>query len=405
MPLFDRFAPLIKSHDTIKAAGVDPFGVRMDRVLSPTEAIVKGRRTLLAGTNNYLGLTFDAGCIAAARSAMETFGTGTTGSSIANGSYGGHRALERALADFFGREHGMVFTTGYQANLGIISTVAGPGDYLIIDADCHASIYDACKLSSATIIRSRHNDPADLDKRLRRLADQPGNKVIVTEGIYSMLGDQAPLAELVEVKRRHGAYLVIDEAHSLGVLGDTGRGLAQAAGVEDGIDFIVGTFSKSLGAIGGFCVSDHPDFEVLRIVSRPYMFTASLPPSVIASVRAALDTVRTRPDLRIRLWSNIETFYDALEMRGFALGPEKGPVVAVRLPNPEMAIHMWQAMLARGVYVNLALPPATPTGEALLRCSVCAAHTTEQLRTIVDVLTDVAYDAGLLAPPARAAVG
>jgi len=299
----------------------------------------------------------------------------------------------------------MVFTTGYQANLGIISTVAGPGDYLIIDADCHASIYDACKLSSATIIRSRHNDPADLDKRLRRLADQPGNKVIVTEGIYSMLGDQAPLAELVEVKRRHGAYLVIDEAHSLGVLGDTGRGLAQAAGVEDGIDFIVGTFSKSLGAIGGFCVSDHPDFEVLRIVSRPYMFTASLPPSVIASVRAALDTVRTRPDLRIRLWSNIETFYDALEMRGFALGPEKGPVVAVRLPNPEMAIHMWQAMLARGVYVNLALPPATPTGEALLRCSVCAAHTTEQLRTIVDVLTDVAYDAGLLAPPARAAVG
>jgi 8-amino-7-oxononanoate synthase len=405
MALFDRFAPLIKSHDTIKATGVDPFGVRMDRVLSPTEAIVKGRRTLLAGTNNYLGLTFDPACIAAARSAMETFGTGTTGSSIANGSYGGHRALERALADFFGREHGMVFTTGYQANLGIISTVAGPGDYLIIDADCHASIYDACKLSSATIIRSRHNDPADLDKRLRRLADQPGNKVIVTEGIYSMLGDQAPLAELVEVKRRHGAYLVIDEAHSLGVLGDTGRGLAQAAGVEDGIDFIVGTFSKSLGAIGGFCVSDHPDFEVLRIVSRPYMFTASLPPSVIASVRAALDTVRTRPDLRTRLWSNIETFYDALERQGFALGPEKGPVVAVRLPNPEMAIHMWQAMLARGVYVNLALPPATPTGEALLRCSVCAAHTTEQLRTIVDVLTDVAYDAGLLAPPARAAVG
>jgi 8-amino-7-oxononanoate synthase len=405
MALFDRFAPLIKSHDTIKAAGVDPFGVRMDRVLSPTEAIIKGRRTLLAGTNNYLGLTFDAGCIAAARSAMETFGTGTTGSSIANGSYGGHRALERALADFFGREHGMVFTTGYQANLGIISTLAGPGDYLIIDADCHASIYDACKLSSATVIRSRHNDPADLDRRLQRLDGQPGNKVIVTEGIYSMLGDQAPLAELVEVKRKHGAYLVIDEAHSLGVLGETGRGLAQAADVEDGVDFIVGTFSKSLGAVGGFCVSDHPDFEVLRIVCRPYMFTASLPPSVIASVRAALDTVRTRPDLRLRLWSNIEMFYDALEGCGFALGPEKGPVVAVRLPSPEMAIHMWQALLARGIYVNLALPPATPTGEALLRCSVCAAHTTDQLGTIVDVLTDVAYDAGLLAPPARVAVG
>lgn len=405
MPLFDRFAPLMRSHDAIKEAGVDPFGVRMDRVLSPTEAIVKGRRTLLAGTNNYLGLTFDAGCIAAARSALETFGTGTTGSSIANGSYGGHRALERALASFFDCEHGMVFTTGYQANLGIISTVAGPNDFLIIDADCHASIYDACKLSSATVIRARHNDPVDLDKRLQRLADQPGNKVIVTEGIYSMLGDQAPLREIVEVKRRHGAYLVVDEAHSLGVLGATGRGLAQAEGVEGDVDFIVGTFSKSLGAVGGFCVSNHPDFEVLRIVCRPYMFTASLPPSVIASVRAALDTIRKRPDLQIRLWSNIDTFYDALDRRGFALGPEKGPVVAIRLPDLEMAIGMWHALLDGGVYVNLALPPATPSGEALLRCSVCAAHTTEQLRTIVELLTDVAYDAGLLAPPARLAVG
>jgi 8-amino-7-oxononanoate synthase len=405
MPLFDRFAPLMQAHAAVKATGTDPFGVRMDRVLSPTEAIVRGRRTLLVGTNNYLGLTFDPGCIAAARSAMETFGTGTTGSSIANGSYGGHRALERALADFYGRTHGMVFSTGYQANLGIISTVAGPKDYLIIDADCHASIYDACKLSCATIIRSRHNDPADLDKRLQRLAGEPGNKVIVTEGIYSMLGDQAPLAEIAEVKRRHGAYLVVDEAHSLGVLGETGRGLAQAADVEADVDFIVGTFSKSLGAVGGFCVSDHPDFEVLRIVCRPYMFTASLPPSVIASVRAALETIVKRPDLRHRLWRNIATLYDALERRGFLLGPQRGPVVAIRLPSPEMAIQTWQALLNAGVYVNLALPPATPSGEPLLRCSVCAAHTTAQLRHMVDVVTEIAYDTGLLEAPARAAAG
>ena len=183
------------------------------------------------------------------------------------------------------------------------------------------------------------------------------------EGIYSMLGDQAPLAEIAEVKRRHGAYLVVDEAHSLGVLGETGRGLAEAAGVEADVDFIVGTFSKSLGAVGGFCVSDHPDFEVLRIVCRPYMFTASLPPSVIASVRAALETVAKRPDLRHRLWRNIGTLYDALERRGFLLGPQKGPVVGIRLPSPEMAIHVWQALLDAGVYVNLALPPATPSGE------------------------------------------
>jgi 8-amino-7-oxononanoate synthase len=168
---------------------------------------------------------------------------------------------------------------------------------------------------------------------------------------------------------------------------------------------VVGTFSKSLGAVGGFCVSDHPDFEVLRIVCRPYMFTASLPPSVIATVRAALETVRNRPELRHKLWHNIDTFYDALEACGFVLGPQKGPVVGIRLPNPEMAIHMWHALLAAGVYVNLALPPATPSGEALLRCSVCAAHSTEQLLHMVDVLTDVAYDAGLLEPPARVAVG
>jgi 8-amino-7-oxononanoate synthase len=189
------------------------------------------------------------------------------------------------------------------------------------------------------------------------------------------------------------------------VLGETGRGLAQAAGVEADVDFVVGTFSKSLGAVGGFCVSNHPDFEVLRIVCRPYMFTASLPPSVIASVRAALETVAKRPDLRHRLWRNIGTLYDALERRGFLLGPQKGPVVAVRLPSPEMAIHLWQALLNAGVYVNLALPPATPSGEPLLRCSVCAAHTTEQLRYMVDVLTDVAYDAGLLEPQRRAAAG
>lgn len=403
MSLFSRFAPLTDSYDQIKHAGIDPFGVRMDRVRRPTEAMVSGQKILLAGTNNYLGLTFDPSCVAAARSALETSGTGTTGSSIANGLYGGHRALERALTDFFDREHGIVFSTGYQANLGIISTLAGPDDYLLIDADCHASIYDACKLGSATVIRSRHNDPADLDRRLRRLSGQPGNKIIVVEGIYSMLGDQAPLAEIAAVKRKHGAYLIVDEAHSLGVLGANGRGLAEEAGVEDDVDFVVGTFSKSLGAVGGFCVSNHPDFDILRVVCRPYMFTASLPPSVIASVRAALDIVKTRPQLRDELWSNVDFFYNALARRGFHLGPEKSPIVAVHLPDREMAVHVWHALLGAGVYVNLALPPATPENVALLRCSVCASHTKEQLERIVRVLTDIAYDTGLLEAPAKVA--
>ncbi|NJM91888.1 MAG: aminotransferase class I/II-fold pyridoxal phosphate-dependent enzyme [Rhodospirillaceae bacterium] len=404
MSLFQRFEHLAQSHRAVKEIGADPFRVRIDRVLSPTEAMIGRRRILLAGTNNYLGLTFDAGCISAATSALESLGTGTTGSSIANGHYGGHRALEQALAAFFEREHGMVFTTGYQANLGIISTVAGPDDYLLIDADSHASIYDACKMGQATVIRFRHNDPRDLDRRLARLAHEPGNKVVVVEGIYSMLGDQAPLREIVEVKKRHGAYLIVDEAHSFGVLGATGRGLAEAADVEADVDMIVGTFSKSLGAVGGFCVSSLPDFNILRVACRPYMFTASLPPSVIASVRAALETIRQRPELRSTLWDNVHHFYDGLARQGFILGEQKSPIVAVRLPSPELAVHIWHQLLNRGVYVNLALPPATPANEALLRCSVCAAHTKEQLSTIIDKLTGIAYDTGLLEAPARVAV-
>ena len=405
MDLFDRFKPLIRSHAAVKSCGADPFGIRMDQVLSPTEAIIGGRRTILAGTNNYLGLTFDESSIDAAHAALARFGTGTTGSRIANGSYAGHTDLERGLAEFYGYDHAMVFTTGYQANLGIISTLAGPQDYLIIDADCHASIYDACRLGSATVIRFKHNDAKDLDKRLQRLAGTEGNKVIIVEGIYSMLGDQAPLAEIAAVKRKHGAYLVVDEAHSMGVLGATGRGLVEEADVQSDVDFVVGTFSKSLGAIGGFCVSSHPDFDVLRVACRPYMFTASLPPSIVASVLAALKVMRARPDLRTKLWANVDTLYDGLTRNGFELGTQKGPVVAIHLPSPEQAIEIWHALLDSGIYVNLALPPATPNNSALLRCSVCAAHSRQQLETIIEAVTEIAFSTGLLETPAKVAFG
>jgi len=406
MALFDKFKSLIDSHTAVKAVGADPFSVKMERVLSPTEAIIEGRNTILVGTNNYLGLTFDDASVGAAVDALRRYGTGTTGSRIANGSYQGHKGLERELARFYGREHCMVFTTGYQANLGIISTLAGPKDYLIIDADSHASIYDACRMTAATVIRFKHNDAADLDKRLARLANTEGEKIIVVEGIYSMLGDQAPLADIVAVKKKHGAYIILDEAHSMGVLGEHGRGLAEVVGVEDDIDFVVGTFSKSLGAIGGYCVSDHPEFNILRVACRPYMFTASLPPSIVASVTAALKEMEAHPELRTRLWANVNTLYDGLKRRGFVLGPQKGPVVAVHLPSPEIAVHLWHALLQAGVYVNLALPPATPNGTALLRCSVCAAHTKAQLDSVVAKLTDVALKAGLLDVPEKmAAVG
>lgn len=402
MGLMDRFKAQRELHAAVKTCGADPFGVKMDRIVTSTEAMVEGRRTILCGSNNYLGLTFDADCIAAAQSALSECGTGTTGSRIANGSYHGHNALERDLADFYGKKHCMVFTTGYQANLGAISTLAGPNDFLIIDADSHASIYDACKLGSATVIRFKHNDPVDLDRRLGRLAGEPGNKIIVVEGIYSMLGDHAPLRAFVEVKKKHGAYILVDEAHSMGVMGRTGQGVVEHDGVLEDVDFITGTFSKSMGAIGGFLVSNEEDFDILRVSCRPYMFTASLPPATVASVRVSLAKLRSNPGLMTRLWSNVDTLYDGVRAAGFAVGRQKGPVVAIHLTDPALAARAWRALLLNGVYVNLALPPATPSGTALLRCSVSAAHSTEQLEMVVSILTSVGHELGILGEQSRA---
>lgn len=404
MALLDKYAPLTEQYRRLEEAGANPFNVQFDEVHSPTEAIIAGRKTLLLGTNNYLGLTYDPAVIEAATAATKASGSGTTGSRIANGSYGGHKRLEAALADFYGRKHGLVFSTGYHANLGIISTLAGKNDHLLLDADSHASIYDASRLGYAQVTRFRHNSPEDLANRLRRLKDEPGDKVIIVEGIYSMLGDTAPLKEFAAVKREYGAYLVVDEAHSLGVLGATGRGLAEQVGVEADVDFIVGTFSKSLAGVGGFCVTDMEGADILRVVSRPYMFSASLPPGVIAATEAALHALRTRPSLCTRLNENALRLYRGLAAAGFELGPEPSPVVSSIMPSPEAAFGFWAALLQAGLYTNVSLPPATPKGLALLRSSVSAAHTPEQIDHAVALFAEVGKGLGLLAgAPALAA--
>ena len=404
MSLLAHLAPLRESYDRLTAIGHDPFGIRFDAILSPTEGVLGGRPVMLFGTNNYLGLTFDAHCVDAAHRALEAQGTGTTGSRIANGTYGGHSALEARLAEFYGRRSGMVFTTGYQANLGMLSALVGPGDHIVIDADSHASIYDGVRLSRATVTRFRHNDPADLARRLKRLP-VGGNTLIVVEGIYSMLGDTAPLAEIAQVKREYGAFLLVDEAHSMGVLGQHGRGLAEEAGVEADVDFIVGTFSKSLGAVGGFCVSDIEDFDLLRLACRPYMFTASLPPSIIASVAAALERLQAEPGLRTLLLDNARRMHSALTAAGFEIAPEATPIISIQLEGPEVAIAFWNRLVEEGLYLNVALPPATPRGLALLRASVSAAHTVEHLDRAVDILVAVGEELGVLAGAKQAVSG
>jgi 8-amino-7-oxononanoate synthase len=379
--------------------------VRFDAVLSPTEGMWNGQRTILLGTNNYLGLTFDADCIERAVEATRGQGTGTTGSRVANGTYDGHKRLEEALADFYGRQHAMVFSTGYQANLGVLSTLVGRGDHLMLDADSHASIYDGSRLGMAEVIRFRHNNPDDLYKRLRRLEGVPGDRLIVVEGIYSMLGDTAPLKEIAAVKRETGAYLLVDEAHSLGVLGRTGRGLAEAAGVEADVDFIVGTFSKSLGSVGGFCVSDSPDFDLLRIVCRPYMFTASLPPGVMASTLEALKKLQAEPALRINLMRNATRLYDGLTAMGFETGPEANPIIAVTMPDQTTAGVFWKMLLDAGLYINLAVPPATPANASLLRTSISAAHSIQQIDQALEIFADVGRKLGFVPSDRRRAAG
>jgi 8-amino-7-oxononanoate synthase len=389
MTIFDKFQPLAAAREELEQNCDSFFNIVMDEIISGTEAVVNGRPTILAGSNNYLGLSFDSDCIDAACEAARREGTGTTGSRMANGTFSSHVALEQELADFFNRQGAIVFSTGYVANLAMLSTLVGPGEVILLDADCHASIYDGCRLGGAEVIRFRHNDAQDLEKRLRRLEKRNTNVLVVVEGLYSMLGDRAPLKDIVAVKTRYGAYLLVDEAHSLGVLGENGRGLAEEAGMEAGVDFVVGTFSKSLGAIGGFCVSDHPQLNLVRYASRPYVFTASSSPSVIASTRAALKILSRRSELRHRLWENANMLYKKLQDLDFSVGPEPSPIVAARLEDKEEAFAIWSGLLERGVYVNLVLPPATPDGGCLLRCSVSAGHTPEQMAHICNTFTAV----------------
>jgi 7-keto-8-aminopelargonate synthetase-like enzyme len=383
--LFSKFDALIEQREGLLSTGItDPFNLVMERVESPTVAICNGRRTILLGTYNYMGMTFDPDVVAAGKKALDEFGSGTTGSRVLNGTYQGHRECEAALRDFYAMDHAMVFSTGYQANLGIISTIAGKDDYILLDIDSHASIYDGCALGNAQIVPFRHNDVDALEKRLKRLPPDAG-KLVVLEGVYSMLGDVAPLDRMVPLAKSHGAMVLVDEAHSMGFIGEHGRGVAEAQGVIDDVDFIIGTFSKSVGTVGGFCVSNHPKFEILRLVCRPYVFTASLPPSVVATAATSIRKLMHGRDKRDHLWANSSRLHAGLKDLGFTLGTgePQSAIIAVIMPNLETGAAMWEALLHEGLYVNLARPPATPAGMTLLRCSLCAEHSEEQVGEIL----------------------
>lgn len=367
----------------------------IDRVLGPCEVVVRGRPVLMFGSNNYLGLTLHPEVIEAARQAVVEYGTGTTGSRTANGTLAIHKRLEGELADWFGKRHAIVFSTGYQANLSVIGGLCGVSDVILIDSESHASIYDATRQAASQVVAFRHNSPDSLRKKLERLPRGERNRLVVVEGLYSIRGDVAPLREILDVCRVHGAYLLVDEAHSLGTYGARGLGCAEAQGVLDDVDFIVGTFSKSLAGIGGVCVSNHSELGVLHYLARAYVFTASGSPSNIESVRAALAVVRREPELRNRLWANIRAFRRGLTDLGYAIGDTESPIVPILTGDEAGTIVLWQRLLNEGLYVNLIVPPGCPQDECVLRASCSAAHTPEHLSRALDVFARVGAELGV----------
>ncbi len=395
--LFDKYAPLQARVDVMMKIGEDALGVKFDDILDATTGLIGDRKILLAGSNNYLGLTFDPDCMKAAKDAVDNHGTGTTGSRIANGSYSEHVDLEQALAEHLGMPSCVVFTTGYQTNLAAIAGLAGDKDVIFMDADAHACIIDGTRLTGASTIRFRHNSPENLDKRLARRGEiEGGHALVVIEGMYSMFGDIAPIDEFLDVTHRHGGYLYIDEAHSYGIFGPTGCGIAEEQGVLDKVDFISSTFSKSLASVGGFCASRHPEFEILRKVMRPYMFTASATPANICAARAAVDKVKSGGHLRANLKARAAQLHKGLSEMEYDLCADASPVIAVRRPNEAVAAMEWNWLMENGIYVNLAVPPGTPQSSSLLRISLSAAHSEADIDKILKAFSELKQQQGQL---------
>ncbi len=387
MSLFDKLQPIADRLEHF-AHGPIPFNTVIDRILSPTEVLINGRRTLMCGSNNYFGLSFHPDVIAAAQAAVASDGAGTTGSRAANGSYASHRRLEAAFAAAYGKAHAMVFSTGYQANLGIISGLCGPDDTVVLDLESHASIYDGARLSGARMFAFRHNAPDDLRRKLARI-DDAARCLVVVEGLYSISGDVGALRDIAAVCRDAGAFLMVDEAHSFGVYGSRGLGYAEEQGVLDSVDFIVGTFSKALAGIGGFAVSNHDALRLLHFASRPYVFTASGSPSTIAGVETALRILLADASLKDRLWANVRHVRRGLTALGFRIGATESPIVPIEIGTAEQAVTMWAALLDAGLYANIVLPPACRPDACLLRTSYSAAHTPAQIDQALDIFAQV----------------
>lgn len=389
MPLFNKCEEYTTIRDLVKE-GVYPYFHELE-TRQDIEVVMEGKRRIMLGSNNYLGLTVHPEVVQAGLAAIEHYGTGCSGSRFLNGTLDLHNKLERELAAFAGKGACVTFSTGFQANLGILSALCGRNDFILNDRENHASIYDGCKLSYATVQRYRHNDMADLEKRLAELPVDAG-KLIVTDGVFSMSGDIARLPDIVELAKKYRARVMVDDAHGFGVLGEGGRGTASYFGLTDEVDIIMGTFSKSLASLGGFMLSTPCVAEYVRHNSRPFIFSASIPPANCAAATAALHVIEKEPQRVKRLGDLAEYYREGLHSRGIATMKAENarvPIIPIYTYEPMRTLRINKILYESSVYVNPVLPPATSPGECLLRTSLMATHTQAILDEAMDIIKEV----------------
>jgi 8-amino-7-oxononanoate synthase len=376
-------------------AGIHPYFKVIEKQMGGIVQ-VDGRELVISGSNDYLGLTQDDRLKEAARSVLDDFGTSCTGSRFLTGTLSLHAALEAELADFLRTEASLTFSAGFLGSLAVISALAGRRDLLYFDRENHACLYDGARLSFATLRKYDHGDVDHLARLLEKDREHRGGRIIVTDGVFSMSGQIAPLPEIVAVARRYGARVIVDDAHATGVLGAGGRGTAEHFGLEDEIDVIIGTFSKSFASVGGFMAGPEKVVSYVKHHARPFIFTAALPAMQMAAAREALRIMRAEPQLRARLWSNVRRLRDGLQGLGFDTMGSATPIIPVLIGDDETTIRFWRGLWDAGAFTTPAIPPSVPTGASIIRTSVNANHTDEQLDTLIAAFDRVGHALGLL---------
>ena len=394
MDLFEKCKNFTRAREAI-ASGMYPY-FRAIQSGPGSEVMIDGKMMIMVGSNNYLGLTGHPKVIEAAVAATKKYGSGCTGSRFLNGTLDIHVELENRLASFMKREAALCFSTGFQTNQGALSTVVGKDDLFFTDRTDHASIVDGCRLAFGKIVKYKHNDMNDLERALESHRDKGAGRLIVTDGVFSMEGDIVKLPRLTELARQYGARVYIDDAHGIGVLGEHGRGTGEHYRMEDRIDISMGTFSKSFASLGGFIAADESVIHYIKHHARALIFSASMPPSAVATVLACLDIIESEPERLLRLWKNAKKMREGFKSLGFNTGHSEAPIIPIIIGSDDHCFAFWKLLFENGVFANPTISPAVPPGEALIRTSYMATHTDEELDRVLEIFSKLGKKFGII---------